>query len=115
MTNYFLDSTILNRFKLLKKHDYIFDNNIIISAVALDYVFPSTLKKINKKSKYGVLTWHYNDIQSDLPINDSIKELLTAVDFENRCAPDNLIYITHDTTLGFIANHYFGNDSILII
>ena len=51
----------------------------------------------------------------DLEINNDIKILMTAVDYDNTCHPDETIFVTNDLSLKRIANLFFGEDSILSV
>ena len=74
------------------------------------------IHKIKKYANFPITTWHYiNTSKKDIELNNELKVLKTAIDYEKRMAPDELIYVTHDKTLAYLANYYFGEDSILII
>ena len=49
----------------------------------------------------------------DLEINNDIKILMTAVDYDNTQHPDETIFVTNDLSLKRIANLFFGEDSII--
>ena len=51
--------------------------------------------------------------EKDLEINNDIKILMTAVDYDNTRHPDETIFVTNDLSLKRIANEFFGNDSII--
>ena len=51
----------------------------------------------------------------DLEINNDIKILMTAVDYDNNCHPDETIFVTNDLSLKRIANLFFGDDSIISV
>lgn len=50
--------------------------------------------------------------EKDLEINNDIKILMTAFDYDNTQHPDETIFVTNDNSLKCIANLFFGNDSI---
>ena len=50
--------------------------------------------------------------EKDLEINNDIKILMTAVDYDNTQHPDETIFVTNDLSLKRIANLFFGEDSI---
>ena len=62
--------------------------------------------------------WIYNESMlepiknADLEIANDTKILATAIDYERRYCPDNMLFITNDIALKNIANLFFGNDSI---
>ena len=45
-------------------------------------------------------------------INDDLKILATAIDYEKNICPDDMIFVTNDLSLKTIANIFFGEDSI---
>lgn len=47
--------------------------------------------------------------------DDQLLDYLTAKDYESNMAPDELIYITHNPTMAYLANTYFGKDSIIFL
>ena len=47
-----------------------------------------------------------------LPLNDDLKILATAIDYDNTCHPDDTVFVTNDLSLKNIANLFFGEDSI---
>lgn len=53
--------------------------------------------------------------EKDLEINNDIKILMTAVDYDNTRHPDETIFVTNDLSLKRIANEFFGNDSIISV
>lgn len=62
--------------------------------------------------------WIFNNsmlqpiIEKDLPINNDMKILAAAVDYERREQPDNVQFYTNDISLKNIANLFFGNADI---
>ena len=58
---------------------------------------PSILKPIEKKQ---------------LEITNDTKILACAIDYETRCCPDNMEFITNDLALAVFASLFFGQDSI---
>ena len=53
--------------------------------------------------------------QKDLEINNDIKILMTAVDYDYTQHPDDTIFVTNDNSLKRIANLFFGEDSIISV
>ena len=53
--------------------------------------------------------------EKDLEINNDIKILMTAVDYDNTRHPDETIFVTNDLSLKRIANLFFGDDSIISV
>lgn len=53
--------------------------------------------------------------EKDLEINNDIKILMTAVDYDCTRHPDETIFVTNDLSLKQIANLFFGEDSILSV
>ena len=53
--------------------------------------------------------------EKDLEINNDIKILMTAVDYDNTQHPDETIFVTNDLSLKRIANLFFGEDSIISV
>lgn len=53
--------------------------------------------------------------EKDLEINNDIKILMTAVDYDNTRHPDETIFVTNDLSLKRIANLFFGEDSIISV
>ena len=51
----------------------------------------------------------------DLGVNDDLRILATAIDYENKVHPDNVTFVTNDFALYNIANLFFGEDSIMYI
>ena len=49
---------------------------------------------------------------ANLEITNDTKILASAIDYENKCAPDNMLFITNDLAQKSMANLFFGNDSI---
>lgn len=45
-------------------------------------------------------------------INNDLKILACAIDYDEKCHPDDTIFVTNDLALKNIANLFFGNDSI---
>lgn len=62
--------------------------------------------------------WIFNNsmlqpiIEKDLPINNDMKILAAAIDYERREQPDNVQFYTNDISLKNIANLFFGNADI---
>lgn len=113
---YFFDTSALNIpfliHKLKSKHPDILANSIVVSSISLRHIFPFNFKKLSNK----FIIWNYiNKDNFNLPLNDDIKVLMTAIDYEKTNSPDNMVYVTHNITLAHLANHYFGDDSILVI
>ena len=50
--------------------------------------------------------------EEDLEINNDVKILMTAVDYDIKCHPDETIFVSNDNSQKRIANIFFGNDSI---
>ena len=48
-------------------------------------------------------------------INNDLKILACAIDYDKKCHPDETYFITNDLALKHIANLFFGDDSILSI
>lgn len=53
--------------------------------------------------------------EKDLLINDDMKILACAIDYDCKVHPDETIFITNDLALYNIANLFFGEDSIIRI
>lgn len=49
---------------------------------------------------------------ADLPINDDMKILATAIDFDHKYHPDEVIFISNDLLLKYTANLFFGDECI---
>lgn len=50
--------------------------------------------------------------KKNLPINDDMKILACAIDYDNKMHPDETVFFTNDLALYNIANLFFGEDSI---
>ena len=50
--------------------------------------------------------------EKDLSINNDIKILACAFDYDNTQHPDETVFVTNDLSLKTIANLFFGSDSI---
>lgn len=121
---------------LLLKANNLFNNaeNIIISSITLtelEEIKTSSVKDAEIKyaarhllhmlndnpNKYTV--WIYDDtmlkpiVKKNLPINNDMKILASAIDYDKREHPDETIFITNDLSLKNIANLFFGNDSVV--
>ena len=108
MVKYFLDTSAIWRIRKIKKYA-----NFPI-AISSESKNRWLLRLLLPKSE--ITTWHYiNTSKKDIELNSELKVLKTAIDYEEKMAPDELIYVTHDKTLAHLANYYFGEDSILII
>lgn len=66
--------------------------------------------------KYDIHIFKYDMLQpakeKDLEINNDIKILMTALDYDKHRHPDETIFVTNDLSLKRIANLFFGEDSI---
>lgn len=51
-------------------------------------------------------------LQADLPINDDMRILATAIEFDNKYHPDEVIFVSNDLSLKNIANLFFGDGCI---
>jgi hypothetical protein len=51
-------------------------------------------------------------LNADLEITNDTKILATAIDYENNCCPDDMMFITNDIAQKNMANLFFGIDSI---
>lgn len=71
---------------------------------------------INNQDKYFV--WIYNNEmlapieEKNLPITNDMYILATALDYEKKCRPDEVIFTTKDIAQYNLANLFFGQDSI---
>ena len=65
---------------------------------------------MTKGSKFDVC--HEESI--DIPEGMS-SELALAIQYENMCHPDEMIFVTSDKKLAEVANRYFGEDSIKLL
>lgn len=54
-------------------------------------------------------------LHKSLEINNDMKILACAIDYDTNVHPDETIFITNDLALQSIANLFFGNDSIKAI
>lgn len=108
MIKYFLDTSAIWQIHKIKKYANF---SIIVSSKSknrwlLRFIMP----------KADITVWYYIDMpKTDIQLNNELKVLKTAINYEEKIAPDELIYVTHDKTLAHLANYYFGEDSILII
>lgn len=130
MTYNFYDTS-----SLLLRADNLFNNSdeqIIISTITLKELEEiKTNARKNEDIKYQArkltalldqntdkyIVWIYNDFMliDDLAkfgSTNDIKILATAIDYDNKCHPDEVNFITNDLALKNIANTVFGSDSI---
>lgn len=114
--NYFLDSSaILKIYKLKKNYSYIFNFPMIYSSQSKTK-FLLKLPWIKKMFKNSVNEWKYLDNKNfNSPPSRDVEVLMTALDYEETCCPDNMIYITGNATMAHVANLFFGDDSIIFI
>ena len=133
MTYNFYDTS-----SLLLRAENLFDDsteNIIISSVTLtelENIKTSRNKSEEIKYKARLLThlleqnpdkytcWIFNEQMLGEKFNgygltDDIKILASAFDYDNKCHPDETVFITNDLALKNIANLFFGSDSILSV
>lgn len=54
-------------------------------------------------------------IEKDLEINNDIKILATAFDYDTHYHPDETVFVSNDLALRMIANLFFGSDSVLSV
>ena len=54
-------------------------------------------------------------IEKDLEINNDIKILATAFDYDCNIHPDETMFVSNDLALRIIANLFFGSDSVLTV
>ena len=50
--------------------------------------------------------------EKDLSVNNDMKILASAIDYDTNVHPDETVFVTNDLSLKKIANLFFGNDSI---
>ena len=110
---HFLDISILQNYnEILSKNIILRQVPIVISSIGLKYIDFDYLKDRSS----SVFTWEATvNKEFLLHSNDELLDYLAAKDYENTMAPDELIYITHNPTMAYLANHYFGNDSIIFL
>ena len=53
--------------------------------------------------------------EKDLSISNDMKILATAIDYNNRIKTDEVIFVTNDLCLKFIANLFFGDGMIMSV
>ena len=53
--------------------------------------------------------------EKDLEVNNDLKILMTALDYDKTCHPDETIFVSNDRSLKRIANLFFGEDSIISV
>lgn len=131
MKNYYVfdtSSLILAAYTLFEDYD-----NIIIPSVCLTEL--ENIKSSDNKDpevkqavrflldtlethvdKYDIHIFKNNMLkparEKDLEINNDIKILMTAIDYDNTQHPDETIFVTNDLSLKRIANLFFGEDNI---
>ena len=74
-------------------------------------------KRIDEQpDKFNIVFFKENMLQpifdADLPINDDMRILATAIYFDNTYHPDEIIFVSNDISLKNIANLFFGNGII---
>ena len=128
MMNKFYDtSSLLLYYKKLNGENFTISSITIkeLEAIKSAYNKDNEIKQqarelLNYLDEYaGTYTvWIYNESMlepiknADLEIANDTKILATAIDYERKCCPDNMLFITNDIALKNIANLFFGNDSI---
>ncbi len=119
---------------LLRTQDlFDIDENVVISSITLTeledikvsankdadikYAARHLLHLLDENpNKYEV--WIFREdmlnpiVDKHLPINNDMRILATAIDYDNIKHPDETIFVTNDLALKNIANLFFGNDSI---
>ena len=135
MTNYLFYDTS----SLLLNINHLFDNKnekVVISSISLQEL--ESIKSSNKKTedlkqsarmllkllennsdKYEI--YIYKPLMATpleikgFEINNDLKILAAAIDYDKKCHPDETYFVTNDLALKQIANLFFGEDSILSI
>lgn len=135
MTNYLFYDTS----SLLLNINHLFDNKnekVVISSISLQEL--ESIKSSNKKTedlkqsarmllkllennsdKYEI--YIYEPLMATpleikgFEINNDLKILAAAIDYDKKCHPDETYFVTNDLALKQIANLFFGEDSILSI
>ena len=120
---------------LLLKANHLFDdsNKVVISSITLQelediktsahkdaevkYSARQLLRALEaNKDKYEIHIFKNAMLQpfeeKDLAINNDIKILATAFDYDYYIHPDETVFVTNDLALKTIANMFFGEDSI---
>ena len=99
-----ISTTVLSELEELKNHPII------------GYKARRAIKYIQDNPPEDI--WIFNNsmlqpiIEKDLPINNDMKILAAAIDYEHNEQPDNVQFYTNDISLKNIANLFFGNDDI---
>lgn len=118
---------------LLLLDNFTKEDNIIISSITLQeleniktsvhkdgelkYKVRKLLHKIHDNPEL-LEVWIFNESmlapieEKSLTINDDMRILASAIDYDNKVHPDNVEFYTNDLCLFHIANLFFGNDSI---
>jgi predicted ribonuclease YlaK len=120
---------------LLLKANHLFDDNdkVVISSITLQelediktsahkdaevkYSARQLLRTLEaNKGKYEIHIFKNAMLQpfeeKDLAINNDIKILATAFNYDYYIHPDETVFVTNDLALKTIANMFFGEDSI---
>ena len=135
MTNYLFYDTS----SLLLNINHLFNNQndkVIISSITLQEL--EEIKMSNKKTedikqsarlllrllenntdKYEIYVYQplmITPIQiKGFEINNDLRILASAIDYDKRCHPDETYFVTNDLALKQIANLFFGDDCLLSI
>lgn len=131
MNYYFYDTS-----SLLEENDNLFSGNkeIVISSVSLKeleniktsnckdeeikYKARRVIRQLSENpEKYTVWVFENKMLEpfNDFEINEDIKILACAFDYDHNIHPDETIFVTNDLSLKNIANLFFGEDSILSV
>ena len=133
MDYYFYDTS-----SLLKRYGDLFDNpkeKIVISSITLqelediknsnkDHSIKYAARKIllllkEHTDKYEIHLFRYDMLEpitnKGFEINNDMKILATAIDYDKNKHPDEVVFVTNDMAQRAIANLYFGDGIILSV
>lgn len=94
-------------------------DHIVISDLTWNFLEENKLSLLIDKNKIEIYSFNEKMLKpfydKNIEINDSIKNLAVAFDYDLRKHPDETIFITTDKKTSEIANLFFGEDSVILI